>query len=75
MNWARATWFAIVIAVIGLIAWDIFVAVQSGNTNNTISWQVWTTSQHYPALPFAFGFLMGHLFASQRKQSGEDPKA
>jgi hypothetical protein len=55
------------IAVVLLLAYDVFVALHAG-TNATISWMIWTLSHEYPIIPFSVGFLCGHLFFTQTDQ-------
>jgi hypothetical protein len=60
-----AHWTVAVIAAVTvlLIAWDFFVGLKYGS-EATESWIVWTLAQRYPTLPFAAGYLCGHLFAN-----------
>lgn len=48
-----------------VIVYDVFAAWKWGRTA-TVSWVLLTASQEYPIIAFAFGVLMGHLFAPQR---------
>jgi hypothetical protein len=43
-----------------LIIYDIIVVALFGR-DETISWQMWLISQKYPVIPFALGFVMGHI--------------
>lgn len=54
----------IAIAIILIIAADIYLVLKGGFTN-TISWWIWSHSVQYPIIPFAFGILMGHFFWDQ----------
>jgi hypothetical protein len=56
----------IILAVIaGLVGWDVWAMLHAG-PSATISDVVLGTSRQYLAIPFAAGFLCGHLFAAQR---------
>ena len=44
-----------------LLMYDIFVIARYG-VKQSISYVVYSLSRQYPIIPFAFGFLMGHLF-------------
>lgn len=57
-------WFILVVIVFSIL-YDIWVGTTYGSAS-TISWVTWTTAQHYPAIPFAVGFLAGHLFWVQQ---------
>lgn len=48
-----------------LIGWDVYVW-QSPGSGDTISEVVLGWAKKTVVLPFAFGFLMGHLFWPQR---------
>lgn len=53
----------IIVSAVGLIGLvDIALAVIKGK-EATISVTITKWSKEYPAIPFAFGFLMGHFFA------------
>jgi hypothetical protein len=57
----------VVIAVIFILSiFDIVMAYLSGG-DATISWCIYQWSLKYPVIAFAFGFLMGHLFAQMYK--------
>lgn len=60
-----ATRIVLALTAILLIAYDIFILIHSG-ADATISWQIYTLSKSYPALPFGGGFLCGHLFWVQK---------
>jgi hypothetical protein len=53
-------------AVFALSIFDIVMAYLSGG-GATISWCIYQWSLKYPAIAFAFGFLMGNLFAQMYK--------
>ena len=57
-------WIIVATAAL-LIGWDIFVAV-TPQGGDTISEVLLTFARRHPALPFAFGVLMGHLFWPQQ---------
>lgn len=48
-----------------LISYDIVLFLTKG-VHGTISWYLWSLSQHYPMIPFGFGLILGilsgHLF-------------
>jgi hypothetical protein len=56
-------WILIAITIV-LIVWDIWVAVEPTD-GDTISEVVLGWARRTPALPFAVGFLCGHLFWPQ----------
>lgn len=58
----NTTLVVLVVTAIVLIAYDIWTVVKKG-ASTTISWQIYSVSLKYPIIPFAFGLLMGHLFA------------
>ena len=51
-----------------LICWDIYVYIGYKGTGSTISEVILDYALKNPILPFAFGFLMGHLFWPQTKK-------
>jgi hypothetical protein len=61
------TWFLIV-AVASLFVYEFIAAFQNatGHDPLTISQLIWRGSELGPFLPFAFGVLMGHLFAPRK---------
>lgn len=61
----KATVWIIIGTVVALILWDIFVAVEPED-GDTISEVVLGWARRSPAIPFAVGFLCGHLFWPQR---------
>ncbi|MGP0063538.1 MAG: hypothetical protein ACLQGP_08070 [Isosphaeraceae bacterium] len=56
----------VIAAVFILSIFDIVMAYLSGG-EATISWCIYQWSLKYPVIAFAFGFLMGHLFAQMYK--------
>ena len=50
------------------ISWDLYVYFYGDNAD-MISNAIWVTSSEHPALPFLFGFLMGHLFWGKGKDA------
>ena len=56
-------WTVIIIwlAIVGLAGYDILAMIKGGS-EATISYILLQSSKDNPAIPFAFGFLMGHLF-------------
>lgn len=44
---------------------DIWVGTKGGGSS-TISWVLWRGAQRWPTIPFALGYLMGHLFAQMQ---------
>jgi hypothetical protein len=63
MKLSFLTWFLIA-AVVALFVYEFIAAFQNatGHDPLTISQLIWRGSEAGPALPFAFGLLMGHLF-------------
>lgn len=58
--------FAVLMGILAVIVgWDIFAVCYWGDSAGaTESWVIFTLSRNYPIIPFLFGMLMGHLFAS-----------
>lgn len=54
-------WVIILITAISLI-FDVYIMKTKG-VSYTISVRLFKWSKDYPVIPFAIGFLMGHLFA------------
>jgi hypothetical protein len=61
----RKTAFVICGSILALIGWDIYAEEKGGN-EATISQEIMNASKKSPVIPFAFGVLMGHFFASQK---------
>jgi hypothetical protein len=57
------TWTILLVTATILIAFDF--AIIRIWPDSTISQVLLTVAHQYPVVPFAFGFLMGHLFAPQ----------
>ncbi len=55
------TKIVLIAAVVLLVVYDIAAIVFFGDIA-TISWNVYSWSKTYPIIPFAIGFVMGHLF-------------
>lgn len=66
MNYQQITAIVIIVIVFALTIYDIVTAYLSGGTA-TISWCLYQWSLRFPFIAFAFGFLMGHLFAQMTK--------
>lgn len=49
------------IALLVIIGYDVY-AYSQGGTEGTISWQTFRLSHERPVIPFAVGFVCGHLF-------------
>lgn len=64
MNTRKITGAVVIAVTIGLIGWDIFARIHGGY-EATISAVIFETAFKEPVVPFAFGFLMGHLFWGQ----------
>lgn len=47
-------------ATVLLLGYDVYAAIKGG-VSNTISWQFYDLAKKYPILPFALGYLCGHL--------------
>lgn len=65
MNLRKLTKVFILIALIIIIAYDIYVYVKDGG-DATISRVLLNWSQDWPPVSFSFFFLMGHLFWPQK---------
>jgi hypothetical protein len=61
----KQTAFVIIGTIAALIGWDIYAEEEGGN-EATISQEILKASKANPIVPFAFGVLMGHFFASQK---------
>jgi xanthosine utilization system XapX-like protein len=61
MNTKKITIGLILVAVLGLIGWDIYVAY-TPQKGDTISEVIQATARNFLVLPFVAGVLMGHLF-------------
>ena len=57
---------AVAVALLGL--YDVVIAALKGRPS-TISWVISSISTKVPFVPFAFGVLMGHLFAQDTNPS------
>jgi len=57
----KATIIIIILAIVILGGYDIIAYVRGGS-EATISFILLQASRKNPVIPFAFGFLMGHLF-------------
>jgi hypothetical protein len=75
MNWTK--WqkasIAVIFATVILVGGYDLVAEYFGGNNSTISVIITYASSKIPAIPFAFGFLMGHWFG-QNISKIEDEK-
>jgi hypothetical protein len=60
----NVTLLVILAVAVVLIVYDFWVGLTYGG-DYTESWVILQLAHAYPAIPFAFGFLMGHLFATQ----------
>ncbi len=61
---------AVVAAAIALLLiYDVIIVLKKGGSA-TISWQMWSISKQYPVIPFAIGFIMGHIFFVQNCHGG-----
>jgi hypothetical protein len=56
----KVTAVILAIAVGALIIYDI-VAILLLGESASISWSVYTWSKSYPVIPFAMGYVAGHL--------------
>ena len=75
MKHAKATKYCIGLMVLAVAGWDVFVLVDGG-TESSISYRIITWSYEFPAMTFAVGFIMGHLFWRMRdtKKISKDEK-
>jgi len=65
-------WFTIISTAIILI-YD-FIIWCMADTPATISAYIWELSDKSPVMPFAWGFLMGHLFWARKPEAGNESK-
>jgi uncharacterized membrane protein len=70
MTTKKITVIVILTAIVALIGWDIY-AVANSESGDTISHVVLAASLKRPAIPFAVGFICGHLFWPQGKHGEE----
>lgn len=61
MTHLTLTQIVMALAVVLLLAYDIYAVIIKGMTN-TISWQVAHLAKAYPLIPFLLGMLAGHFF-------------
>lgn len=74
MNWGVITKW-LVVGVILIIAVFDLVALTVGGSDATISHVVGVEgSFHSPLIPFALGFIMGHLFWPQKRKKLSEPE-
>jgi len=53
----------IILLIVALVAIvDVLLLVMSDEPNRTISATLYLLSREFPAIPFGFGFLCGHVF-------------
>jgi hypothetical protein len=64
----RITIVLLIALAVALIGWDIYAQATVPDSSATISRVVLAWAQQHPALPFALGFLMGHLLWPQPNQ-------
>lgn len=63
--WTKiATAAILIVAIIVLVAWDIYVAA-NGVKGDTISEIALDFARRHPVIPFAVGIVCGHLFWPQ----------
>jgi cation transporter-like permease len=67
----RWTMAILVATVLGLGAWDVYVAFFAEGGGDTISEVTLYWARRHPVIPLVVGIVMGHLFWSQRVK--EDP--
>lgn len=66
----KITKIFILVSLVIILLYDVY-AVIKGGTEATISWIVAGWAYDYPSLPFAVGFVCGHLFWQMKaKQKG-----
>ena len=65
MTWQARTKLVLVAILAGGTAYDL-AAYSNGGSEATISRIILNLSMEWPAIPFVFGMLCGHLFWSQR---------
>ena len=63
MTGRKISKIVVITAVLGVILWDIIVAiVYKGNLEVSVSSVIWEFCRNAPIIPFASGVLCGHLF-------------
>ena len=66
----RVTWTLILLAVLGLIGWDLVVAFNP-TPGDTISELVYQYGQKHPWVPFGLGGVLGHFFWKRKAEEWE----
>jgi len=65
MDWRKLTTIIVLLSVALLIGYDVLVIAKAG-VGASISDVIQTAALQHPVIPFATGFLLGHLFWAQR---------
>jgi len=60
-RWQKITLVFVAVATVLILSFDA-LAAYFGGQKATISWLTTMLSGKYPAIAFAWGFLMGHFF-------------
>ena len=66
MNVKMGTMLVVGLLFVIAVAWDVY-ALMVGGTEASISHLIIEWAYNYPIMPFACGFLMGHLFWRMRQ--------
>ncbi len=67
----QGTILFIVVAIFLIIGWDIYAMIYGGH-EATISSVLVTSAYELPVIPFALGFVMGHLFWRMKSNKDTD---
>jgi hypothetical protein len=61
MDTTRATEILLIVGILIYAAWDIYAA-SNDTRGDTISEVIYNAAKRRPVIPFALGFLCGHVF-------------
>ncbi len=67
MKFYKGTVLFIVAGVVAITAYDVWAL--AGGYERTISFTLGAAAYQWPAIPFVFGFLAGHLFFANKGTS------
>lgn len=67
MNRKKVTKALLIAGAAALIVWDVYVVGQPASDADTISAVMLAWARAHPAIPFAIGFVFGHLLWPQKQ--------
>lgn len=71
-GYEQLTMLVVIVAAFGLGIYDFWVGYKTKGWG-TISWVLYSAALKRPAIPFAFGFLMGHIFGTMPDSGAKQP--